>query len=174
MQLSSHEVLIMDWLLIVILILFAAFGYLLMDKIDLCLTTPEVFPDKKALPPEGSPAGGTLIFGRLAVADEIAAQFERLHIPYHKIRSLDELLTSQSYRFLIAVDSDDLENLTVCVVSRKMMSIQTLAAVCNNRESIRLYEEHLIPFMPIADLNVSALTALIFPQAQPQQGRMDA
>lgn len=89
-------------------------------------------------------ASDALIFGNGSYSLEISDALNVYGMISESFKDLSELNMSNSYKFLIAAGSSDLDNLTICSIATKMMEIDKVFAVCNQPYSRKLYEENNI------------------------------
>lgn len=88
-----------------------------------------------------------LIYGEGVFSLEISDILIQHNISSKIFNDLEQIDKSQSYRFLIAVNKSDLENIITCSTCKKMMEIGRVLAICNNYFNKKIYEENHILYV---------------------------
>jgi hypothetical protein len=85
-----------------------------------------------------------LIYGDKAISIEIADILIRQHMTSDILTDFDNLDKSCKYNYMLAINNDDLENLTACSIASKLMDIEKIVAICNKYYNKKIYEENNI------------------------------
>lgn len=140
-----------------------AFGFVIMDKLDKFIASPNFIPDSKMTTQDENESKGALVFGRLDLSDEIIELLEKNNISYSKIVNFNQLNKSASYKYLFAVDEIDLENFMICSFCEKMMGITKRIAICNCFDNLKIFKDNRIPFLCGYSISASSLVAELIP-----------
>lgn len=137
----------MKWILIFLIFNFIAIGFFVMDKLDKFIVSPYSFPDTQEEQDDISSSDIVLVFGKHMISDDIVKLLEARSISFKKIADFNEFDKSNSFKYLFAVDSSDLENLMICSISQKMMGITKRIAICNSLDNAKVYKDKRIPYL---------------------------
>ncbi len=85
-----------------------------------------------------------LIYGNKAVCREISCLLMQKDLTSDIFNDIDKLDKSRNYSCMLAVNDDDLENLTACSIASKLMKIKIIFAICNKQYNKNIYEENEI------------------------------
>ncbi len=144
----------MDILIILSVIAISIVNYIFIDKIfsiaELQYDEPEKFNisgnEKNAL-----------LFGEASLCREIADILQKYGIPSEILSDINKLDKSCAYSYLAAVNTSDLENLTICSIGIKMMEVKRVIALCNKYYNKKIYEDNQIPYLCGSDINAAYL-----------------
>lgn len=137
------------WLVILSLCAVCIFGFFLMDKLDKFIGSTHFFPDNHE-PVKEIHTDSVLVFGVHAISKDIVNLFKEYNIPYHQARNMDDFDISTSFKYVVAVDESDLENLMICVITEKAGGVIKRIAICNNIENAKIFKDKLIPFVDVS------------------------
>lgn len=134
-------------ILLVLVILYAIFiGFYGVNKLNKFLTQVEPRSDYYQKPQLDKEAAEVLILGKADEVSPLVAKLSEDHIHYTIIESEDRVSYSEDYRAVFAISHDDLSNLTLCIIMKKLLSVETVFALCNNVENESLYKKNGIFF----------------------------
>lgn len=88
-----------------------------------------------------------LIYGEEVFCTEIYDILIHNNISSKIFNDLEQIDKSYSYKFLIAVNKSDLENLIVCSVCKNVMEVSIILAICNNQQNKRIYDKNHIQYV---------------------------
>lgn len=88
-----------------------------------------------------------LVFGDEPISHEISDLLFQYDVSSEILCDINNLNQSKQYDYLVAVNSSDLENLTICSIGLKMMDIKFILALCNKQYNKKIYEDNQIPYL---------------------------
>ena len=88
-----------------------------------------------------------LIYGEGVFSVEISDILAQHNISSKIFDDLEQIDKSRPYKFLIAVDKSDLENIIVCSICKKVTEVSRILAICNNQINKKIYEENDILYV---------------------------
>lgn len=134
-------------ILLVLVIIYAIFiGFYGVSRLNKFLTEVEPRSDYYQKPQLDEDAVEVLILGNKQEVSPFVAKLSEDHIHYKLIESEDLVSYSEDYRAVFAISHDDLSNLTLCIVMKKLLSVENVFALCNNVENESLYKKNGISF----------------------------
>lgn len=102
-----------------------------------------------------------LIYGEGVLSVEIYDILIQHNISSKIFNDLEQIDKSYSYKFLIAVDKSDLENIIVCSVCKKMMEISLIFAICNNQQNKKIYSKNHILYVCGNSFSASDIVSIL-------------
>ncbi len=144
----------MDILIILSVIAISIVNYIFIDKIFSIAELQYDEPEKFNIPGNEKNA---LLFGEASICLEIANILQKYGIPSEILSDINKLDKSCSYSYLAAVNTSDLENLTICSIGIKMMEVKRIIALCNKYYNKKIYEDNQIPYLFGSDINAAYL-----------------
>ncbi len=125
----------MDLWLVLVMLAFLPAGYWLMKRLDVFLSRPFAAPDGRAAPEIDLAlfAGEELLRGLCPALKEAGISFD-------VIRDGDDL-SGRAYRLVCALGENDLQNLLICSVRKKLDSGCAVLARCNDPLYRNLYRD---------------------------------
>lgn len=148
----------MEYILIIAMLAIFAIGYIIMDHLDKFISSPNYLPDIKGVDGTVNKSENALVLGESELLFEIVKLLKQHSITCTIIKDTNELNKSDSYKYLLAVDKNDLENLMMCLIGEKMMGIKCRIAICNCIDNLKIYADNHIPFL-YGD-NISAINLI--------------
>jgi len=148
----------MDIILLVSFIAVALLGYKLIDvAFNGAFTYAKVEngPDLKKLE-------NALIFGSKSDNKGLEEIFKDKNIKCTLVEDINDLDTSISYNYLIAVGKSDQDNIIICTIFSKLMGVERLIALCNYSYNEKFYENNHIPYFNSKDMSFGLLTSYLF------------
>ena len=144
----------MDILIILSVIAISIVNYIFIDKIYSIAELQYDEPEKFNIPGNEKNA---LLFGEASLCREIADILQKYGIPSEILSDINKLDKSCAYSYLAAVNTSDLENLTICSIGIKMMEVKRVIALCNKYYNKKIYEDNQIPYLCGSDINAAYL-----------------
>lgn len=156
----------MDYIIIVAMIVVFLFGFIAIDKFSALIDPIEFALDDVNIVQNNKKQEKVLLFGNRSISKDIIKFLEKQNISYTIIKSTNELNESSSYKYLIAVDELDLENLLICSLGKKMMGITEIIAICNYANNKKIFEDNHIPYLCGDNITASQLVSTLFLSSQ--------
>jgi len=144
----------MDILIILSVIAVSIINYIFIDKIFSIAELKYDEPEKFNAPGNEKYA---LLFGEASLCCEIADILQEYGILSEILSDINKLDKSCAYSYLAAVNTSDLENLTICSIGMKMMEVKRVIALCNKYYNKKIYEDNQIPYICGSDINAAYL-----------------
>lgn len=102
-----------------------------------------------------------LIYGEGVFSMEICDLLIQHNISSKIINDLDKIDKSYSYKFLIAVDKSDLENIIICSICKKIMDVNIIIAVCNKQQNKKIYDKNHILYISENSFSASDIVNIV-------------
>lgn len=163
----------MDYIIIISMIIVFIFGFVFIDKISVLIDPVDFNLDDINEVHSNKESEMVLIYGDLAISRDIIKLLEKYSISFMIIKNADELNNLDSFKYLIAVDELDLENLVVCSLCRKMMGITEIISICNFSYNKKIFEDNHIPYLCGDNISAFQLVSTLFPSSQKLGGKLD-
>ncbi|MGB4311371.1 MAG: hypothetical protein ACOX0L_08015 [Natronincolaceae bacterium] len=119
---------------------YIIFGYFIMNKIDIfiekdVINTGTDYVDKKS-------TGGKslLLFGNNELAKSVVKYCNDKDIELKFIEYYNELDFGYEYSLLLALSNNDVDNLMISAIGKKVCSIPHIVSLCNNNENLKIYD----------------------------------
>lgn len=100
-----------------------------------------------------------LIIGEKDLCYEISDLLKQYSISSLILSDNNQINIEYPYKYLIAVNKSDLDNLMVCSIGIKMMELKRIISVCNDLYNKKLYEKINVPYLYKEDLTSSELVS---------------
>ena len=134
-------------ILLIFIILYAIFiGFYGVNKLNKFLSRVEPSSEYFQKPHLEEDATEILILGKVDEVAPLVAKLSEDHINCKIIESEDLVSYSEDYRAVLAASHDDLSNLTLCIVMKKLLSVENVFALCNDMDNESLYKKNGISF----------------------------
>lgn len=163
----------MDYIIIICMIVVFFLGFFAIDKFSALIDPIEFALDDENIVQSKEKSERVLVFGNLAISKDIIKLLEKRNISYAVINSTNELNEYSSYKYLIAIDELDLENLLICSFGKKMMGITEIIAICNFAYNIKIFEDNHIPYLCGDNITASQIVSSLFLSTQKLGGDFD-
>lgn len=134
-----------------------------MDKLDKYIASSQCFPEIKNTISYKDEQCEVLVFGGLDISIEIDKLLKKDNIKYINVANINEVNQDYPYKYLFAVDKDDLENLMVCSILEKLKPGVKKIAILNKKENRKVYEKYHIPFIYVDNLTALQMATELFP-----------
>ncbi len=144
----------MDILIILSVIAVSIVNYIFIDKI-FSIAELKYDESEKFNTPENEEHA--LLFGEASQCYEIADILQEYGILSEILSDINKLDKSCTYSYLAAVNTSDLENLTICSIGMKMMEVKRVIALCNKYYNKKIYEDNQIPYLCGSDISAAYL-----------------
>lgn len=116
-----------------LIIIIFIYGIYVMNKVDLFLSEENL---------EEINTADILIYGCNEISVRVKTYLDSINVKYDLVGSNMVKGIDEKYRILLMLSSDDLDNLMVYSLGKKLGRICTAIAVCNNVENKRIYDEY--------------------------------
>lgn len=163
----------MDYIIIICMIVVFLLGFFVIDKFGSLIDPIEFALDDENLVHSKENLEKVLVFGNLSISKDILKLLEKQNISYTTIKSTNDIDKYFSYKYLIAVDELDLENLFICNVGKKMMGITEIIAICNFAYNKKIFEDNHIPYLCGDNITASQIVSSLFLSTQKLGGDFD-
>jgi len=163
----------MDYIIIVCMIVIFLLGFFVIDKFDALIDPIEFALDDENIVHSKENSKKVLVFGNLSISKDILILLEKQNISYTTIKNTNELDKYNSYKYLIAVDELDLENLFICSLGKKMMGITEIIAICNFSYNKKIFEDNHVPYLCGDNITASQIVSSLFLSTQKLGGDFD-
>jgi|GEM_PF-525186 len=163
----------MDYIIIICMIVVFLLGFFAIDKFGALIDPIEFALDDENIVHSKEKSESVLVFGNLSIAKDILKLLEKQNISYTTIKSINELDKYNSYKYLIAVDELDLENLFICSLGKKMMGITEIITICNFSYNKKIFEDNHIPYLCGDNITASQIVSSLFLSTQKLGGDFD-
>ncbi|MDW5299260.1 MAG: hypothetical protein SA378_03870 [Sedimentibacter sp.] len=139
----------MDYIIAVLMIIIFLIGFVFIDKIYNIANPVEFNKNAFYQFSDYNSLTGALIYGdkNSDFCTAISDVLKQYNINSEILNDINILDNSSSYKYLVAVSKSDLDNLTICAIGRKMMDINNILAICNQKYNKKIYEENHIAYL---------------------------
>lgn len=156
----------MDYIIIVAMTVVFLLGFFAIDKFSALVDPMEFALEDENIVQINKKQEMVLLFGNLSISKDIIKLLEKHNISYTVIKNTNELNEFISYKYLIAVDELDLENLLICSLGKKMMGITEIIAICNYANNKKIYEDNHIPYFCGENITAFQIFSTLFLSSQ--------
>ncbi|MDD2495064.1 MAG: hypothetical protein PHE29_07730 [Tissierellia bacterium] len=98
-----------------------------------------------------------LIIGEKNLCLEISELLKQNSIFSLTLEDSNQINMEYKYKYLIAVNKSDLDNLMICSIGIKIMGIEQVISVCNDHYNKKLYDKINVPYLYKEGLTSSEL-----------------
>lgn len=134
-------------LLLSIFILLAFIGFFI-SKVDL-------FLDEGGFTKEyDDTAPAAIVMGKTEIARQVTELLEKNEIPVFFLAEPFLFEQARKFRCLFALSEDDVDNIVLCKIGKKIYNIEKMICLCNDHKCEGLLIHEGIPFIP--DMEVTA------------------
>lgn len=163
----------MDYFIIISVIVVFFLGFIFIDKICLLIEPNDFAIEEKNVIVSDKKSDKVLLFGNHSILKDILIFLEKRNISYTIITNTNELNKSDSYKYLLAIDELDLENLVICSLGKKLMGIPEIIAICNDAYNKKIFEDNHIPYLCGENISAYQLISTLFSHSQNSGGKTD-
>lgn len=131
----------MALLVVFVAIIYIVFGYIVMKKIDLFLEKLNSGTQDIDEMNDNKVQITILIFGNNDLTKSIAQYCCDKNIEFKYLEHYNELDFNCQYSLLLALSYNDIDNLTISAVGKKICYVAHTVSLCNDRENLRMYND---------------------------------
>ena len=119
---------------------YIIFGYFVMNKIDIFIEKDVVGTTADCIGKKSISKKNLLLFGNNELAKAVVKYCTDRGIEFRFIEYYNELDFGYEYSLLLALSNNDVDNLMISAIGKKVCSIPHIVSLCNNNENLKIYD----------------------------------
>lgn len=151
----------MALLIILATIGYIIFGYFIMNKVDIFIAKNVVNPKIDDIDKKSTSRKNLLLFGNNELVKSVIKYCSDKNIGLKFIEYYNELDFGYEYSLLLALSNNDVDNLMISAIGKKVCSIPHIVSLCNNNENLKIYDDFDMEKVITLDNDISYIFNLI-------------